>query len=500
MFAAITHEWSESWPLPAVALGLLFLLLLLRSKVPERARGLWRAGTFFTVAYPVSLSLLGLLANSSPHASEELSKVLPLLLFCFGLVLSGSVVVFDVMLVRRAIPRILRDIMQGLAFVIAAIFVLSRASVDVSKIFTASVLTTAVIGLALQDTLGNLVAGLAMELERDLDVGDWIRIDDKITGRIVEVRWRVTTLVTKNGDLMLVPNSMVARTPIVNFSRPSRTHRQWVYLRMHFRHPPARVREIVLQAVRRVSAVQTEPAPDCIVWEFKDDAMTYAVRYWIREFERDDSIDGEVRAMLWYAMHRAGMEIPFPSRNIHVTEMTDDRAQRKIEQSHLERVDALSQVNVFRALQGSHIEKLAQTLRVDVFGPGEVILRQGDPGDSLYIVRSGCVAVRLSSSRGDTEVAELGMGQFFGEMSLMTGASRSATVVAKSDVECYVVSKNAFREIIEEEPTLASTISEILSRRQGDLADVSERVPLAPTPERRELLGRMLAFFGLKSG
>jgi len=498
MFAAISHAWSSGGALPALALGLLVVLLVMRRFVPERARGFWRAGVFCAVAYPVTLTVLGLFGPTAARGSEDLTRVLPLFLFCFALVITGSVLMFDVVLARRSIPRILRDIMQGLAFLVAALFVLSRASVDVSKVFTASVLTTAVIGLALQDTLGNLVAGLALELERDVDVGDWIKLDDKITGRIVEIRWRITTLVTKNGDLLLVPNSLLARTALVNYSRPTRSHRQWVYLRVHFRHPPARVREVVLQAVRKVAAVQTDPAPDCIVWEFKEDAMTYAIRYWIAAFERDDSIDGDVRAMIWYAMHRSGMEIPFPSRNIHVTEMTEVRAQRKLEQSQAELVSALASVDVFRDLDTQHIERLAQRVRVDVFGPGETILRQGEPGDSLYIVRRGCVAVRVMSSRGETEIAELGEGQFFGEMSLMTGASRSATVAAKSDVECYVVSKDAFRDIIEAQPGLATSISEILSRRQDDLSDISQRIPITPTGKKGELLARIGAFFGLK--
>jgi small-conductance mechanosensitive channel len=484
--------------LPVLSLAILIVLFLIRRLVPERARGFWRAGIFFAAAYPISLALIGLLASPTRPGSEELSRVLPLFLFCFSLVIAASVVVFDVILVRRAIPRILRDILQGVAFLVAALFVLSRASVDVSKVFTASVLTTAVIGLALQDTLGNLLAGLALELERDIDVGDWVRVDDKVTGRIVEVRWRVTALLTKNGDLLLLPNALMARSQLVNFSRPTTAHRQWIYLRVHFRHPPARVREVILHAVKKVAAVEADPAPDCIVWDFKEDAMTYAIRYWIREFERDDSVDGEVRAMIWYAMHRAGMEIPFPSRNIHVTEMTEGRAQRKLERSHAELVTALAGVDVFRTLEAAHIERLAQRVRVDVFGPGETILRQGEPGDSLYIVRRGCVAVRVSSSRGDAEIAELGEGQFFGEMSLMTGASRSATVAAKTDVECYVVSKDAFRDIIETQPGLATSISEILSRRRDDLSDISQRIPLATTPGKPELLARIGAFFGLK--
>jgi len=135
-----------------------------------------------------------------------------------------------------------------------------------------------------------------------------------------------------------------------------------------------------------------------------------------------------------------------------------------------------------------------------IFGPGEVILHQGDPGDSLYVVRSGRVAVRLEGARGHREIATLTAGQFFGEMSLMTGESRTATVVAKSDVECYIVEKDAFQQILEEKPELAGVISEILTHRQVTLDGTMTPVGLTTEAvQKNQLRFRIAAFFGIKS-
>ena len=268
---------------------------------------------------------------------------------------------------------------------------------------------------------------------------------------------------------------------------------------MHFRHPPAQVREVVLEAVRAVANIRQSPAPDCLLWEFKEDSVTYAIRYWLDDFQRDDPLDAEVRSLVWYALHRAGMEIPFPSRNIHVTEMNEDRAQRKLDEDYARRVDALSRVDVFRALDAEKIDRLARRLRLALFGPGEVILRQGEPGDSLYVVRSGEVAVRLASLGVQRDVATLSAGQFFGEMSLMTGESRAATIVARTDVQCYVVSKDAFQEILESKPELAATISEILSHRQVALGTSAETAQAPSVQEPQQLLSRIAAFFGIKN-
>jgi CRP-like cAMP-binding protein len=367
-------------------------------------------------------------------------------------------------------------------------------------VFTASVLTTAVLGLALQDTLGNIMAGLALQLERDFEVGDWINLGDRaapIVGRIREVRWRATTIVTRDGDLMLIPNSAITRAMITNYSRPTSAHRQWVTVRVHFRHPPARVRDVIVEAVRGLSFVRAEPSPDCLLQEFREDACTYACRYWIDDVQRTENLDGDVRSAIWYALHRAGMEIPFPSRNINVTEMNEDHIQRKRDEEYARRVDALSRVDVFRALDAEKIDRLSRRLRHVVFGPGEVILRQGDPGDSLYVVRGGQVAVQIGVLGASKEIATLGDGQFFGEMSLMTGEMRTATVVAKTDVECYIVDKEAFQEIVHEKPELAGTISDILSRRQVDLGFKRSLTPVPSAAQTNQLRSKIAAFFGI---
>jgi small-conductance mechanosensitive channel len=498
MHSTFAHEWSAQWPLPALAIGLLCGLAVLRVVVPAAERGRVKAGIFFAGAYLAALLAFGLFHRAVPGpAQHDWVRLLAVLLFSFSGVITASLVVFDVVLVRREIPRILRDLLSGIAYLITAVFVLTRSEVDVTKVFTASVLTTAVIGLALQETLGNVMAGLALQLERDFEVGDWISLDERVSGRIRDVRWRATTIVTKNGDLMLIPNAAITRATIVNFSRPTTAHRQWINVRVHFRHPPARVRDVIVEAVRSMSFVRADPPPDCVLREFGEDACTYSIRYWMDDIQRDDSMDSAVRSAVWYALHRAGMEIPFPSRNVNVTELNEDRAQRKLDEEYSRRVDALARVDVFRALDAEKVDRLARRLRHVVFGPGEVILRQGDPGDSLYVVRGGKVAVQVGVLGAYKEIANLGDGQFFGEMSLMTGESRAATVVAKTDVECYIVDKEAFQEILEEKPDLAGTISDILSRRQVALG--AETLPSAvPTAiQKNQIKSKIAAFFGI---
>jgi CRP-like cAMP-binding protein len=211
-------------------------------------------------------------------------------------------------------------------------------------------------------------------------------------------------------------------------------------------------------------------------------------------------MDAAVRSAIWYALHRAGMEIPFPSMNINVTEMNEVREERKQDEEYARRLDALSRVDVFRALDAGKIDRLSRRMRMIIYGPGEVVLRQGDPGDSLYVVRSGSVAVQVGTDGARKEVATLTTGQFFGEMSLMTGESRSATVVAKTDCECYIVDKESFQEVLEERPELAGVISEILTRRQVMLDGATADATLtSQTVQKNQLRSKIASFFGIVS-
>src|SRR3982751_4787024 len=209
----LAQEWTAAWPLPAIAIALFIVLSFLRPVVDAAERGRVKAGLFFTGAYFIMTLAFAVLRRPLPTAGQhDWLRVLAVLLLCFAIVIAGSLLVFDLALRRRHIPRILQDLVQGIAYFIVAAIVLTRSDVDVTRVFTASVLTTAVLGLALQDTLGNVMAGLALQLERDFEIGDWINLGDRtapIVGRIREVRWRATTITTKNGDLMLIPNAAI---------------------------------------------------------------------------------------------------------------------------------------------------------------------------------------------------------------------------------------------------------------------------------------------------
>jgi small-conductance mechanosensitive channel len=228
-----------------------------------------------------------------------------------------GLIVFDFLLDRLHIrvPLILRDLIHLSIIVLITLTILYQRGFDPLSLVTTSAVLTAVIGLALQSTISNVFAGLALHTDRTVGIGDWVQAGNMV-GRIQEIKWRSTSLWTEDGDLVIVPNSRLLDAEVQNLSRPNDVHRMWVKVGFHYRHPPNEVKRILLDAVRGTPGVRPEPAPDCVLLDFADSALTYALRYWISDFAHHTAIESEVRTRIWYAARRGGLEIPFPIRTI----------------------------------------------------------------------------------------------------------------------------------------------------------------------------------------
>jgi CRP-like cAMP-binding protein len=305
---------------------------------------------------------------------------------------------------------------------------------------------------------------------------------------------------TKNGDLLTIPNGLFGKGVLTHFNKDQLQNRRWVYFNVHLRHAPNLVQQVVLQALADTPNVSTRPAPDCIVYSFEPSYLKYAVRYRLVDFLPDDPTDSEVRKRIWYALHRRQIEIPYPGQNVFVTELNSEREREKAARERARRLESLAKVELFTPLDEQERLHVVDGLRLEMFGAGETILHAGDPGDSLYVLRAGEVSVRLGVDGLEKEVAILHSGEFFGEMGLMTGETRRATVVAKSDAECYVIDRALFLEILRANESLPVRIGQLLSERE--MRNKIEREGLSAEAARQHadhqaLLERIKVFFGL---
>ncbi|HEY3236604.1 MAG TPA: mechanosensitive ion channel family protein, partial [Polyangiaceae bacterium] len=430
----------------SVAAALLIALWLV---LPRGERRYLRAPAVLLLLHAVSIGLRALFAHDA-HAQRPLGLAgLFFLLASLGRS-SFLLLVHAVPTLRRSLPRIVQDFIQVGIYILVALVTLRAAGVEPSSLLATSALLTAVIGLSLQDTLGNMFAGLAIQVQRPFGVGDWIQFDDlpEHVGQVIEINWRATKVLTLDRVEVTVPNGVLAKAAITNYSQPSTVARSSAYVVAPYHAPPARVRQLLAEGLREVPGVLSDPEPSVVVNDFNERGIQYWVRYFLTDFSRRDLIAGQVRERLWYSLSRAGYRIPPPLREVQLFEVSPEAQERKLEQRRAELERALKTVDFLEPLPPRALRELAERAAVRLYNQGEVIIRQGESGDELFLVEHGEVCVNIEGKRGPVEVARLGPGNFFGEMSLMTGEPRSATVLAAVECELIVVKKESFQHII----------------------------------------------------
>lgn len=398
--------------------------------------------------------------------------------------------------------RIAEDLTTAALFIAWGLVSLHLAGVDPSGLITTSAVITGVLAFALKDSLENVFGGVILQLDRSIRVGDWVKIDD-LGGRVVEIGWRHTAVETRNRETVVVPNGYLMKnrfTVIGSRADASPLWRRWVHFNIELGHPPGDVCAVLEKAVTdsAIDNVAAKPAPSAVLLEVKPRFGHYALRYWLTDPQPDDPTDSLVRAHVMAALTRSGMRlgVPFEERLL----AKDNEAYRSAEQERdLEsRRRALRNVDLFKSLTPAEIDSLALHLVRAPFVKGDTITRQGAVAHWLYLIVKGVASVWVDAPGGRKQLATLLGGSVFGEMGMMTGEARRATVTAHTDVECYRLDKEGFRAILQERPDVATEISKVLVERQTELDHLRAAVAAESRPERHDdIVARIRNFFGI---
>jgi len=440
------------------------------------------------------------------YAAQVLEVLLIINLAAFAL--------FDLLfhLARWNYPDIVHELSVGAAYIIAGVWLMHRSGVNLSSIVATSAVVTAVIGLSLQATLGNIVGGLALQLDDSIHEGDWVELESKVQGRVRQIRWRHSVIETRDWDTLIVPNSQLLAQTIKVLGKRSgekAPHRMWVYFSVDYRFAPGQVISIVNEALQAapIAKVAAEPKAHCILFELgkenRDSYAYYAVRYWLTDLSSDDPTSSLVRERIYAALRRAQMPLALPATTVFLSHDDPEHDERKRAREQSFRLAALHNVELFAKLSVEEKDKLAESVRVAPFSAGEIVTRQGSTAHWLYILTKGSAEVRLTGAGGEEKkVAELQAPSFFGEMALMTGAPREATVIAKTDVDCLRVDKDDFREILARRPEIAKEISTVLAQRRVELLAVRDNLDAEAkkrkmVTEGSRILESIREFFGL---
>lgn len=443
-----------------------------------------RLSTFLFGAYLLVNALLAIVSAGALNITDEDLRAVERLALAAGLI---NMVVISLInplwsdRVPERFPTIVQDFIV-IGFVVLAGTVLSE------KLIATSAVSAVVVGFALQDTLGNAFAGLAIQSEAPFHVGNWIRVGG-FEGRVTEITWRATKLRTKTGNFIIVPNNKIAEDAIVNYTEPAVPTRLELEVGASYLSPPNQVCQVIAEAIRQVRGVLESPPPDALLLAFDDSAITYRARFWILDYEFDDEIKDEVRTAIYYAFSRHGIEIPWPIEITYARPWPPDDPSTTLEA----REAVVSSVDLFAGLDDAQRKEIAGRAAVRTFGNGEAIVREGQPGRSMFMVCSGRVGVVIGKEAH--EVATIEAGGYFGEMSLLTGDPRTATVVARGDVRVLEVDAGSFSLLAAASPPSMERVAAVVASRRAELEQArSAAAPGVAVDTPTTLLARMRRF------
>jgi small-conductance mechanosensitive channel/CRP-like cAMP-binding protein len=399
---------------------------------------------------------LSTFAPMSATLRREIDVVAPLLL-AFGAVNAIVALLVNPWRADRIpenFPKIVQDALVIALFAVAATLFLQ------DKVLATTAAGAVILGLALQDTLGNLFAGLAIQIEKPFRVGHWVTVGGK-DGLVSEITWRATKIRTKAGNFVIVPNSALARDTITNYSEPTLETRVEVEVGASYDTPPSDVKAAIRDALREEPIILQERHPEILLVDFAASAIVYRVRVWTNDFAADELVRDRVRTRVYYAFRRLGIVIPYPIQ----TQIKQQPAPARPE-NRLAQAETLAAVDILASLSDEQRRELADSSRSALYAAGEAIIHEGDGASSMFVVSRGEASVRLAEADG--EVARLHAGAFFGEMSLLTGEPRSATVIAATDCELLEIGADAFRRVVLADPAVVEQItSAVTARRSG---------------------------------
>lgn len=393
-------------------------------------------------------------------------------------------------------PTLVRNVFSIIAFtaLFFVIFTFIFPKANLGALLTTSAIFGVILGLALQDTLGNFFSGISLQADRPFQVGDVISVGaEKHTGVVEEITWRAVKIRTFQNHVVLISNSTAAKEPIEVCPRDNLNARL-VFFNTIYTDSPAKTIHLIREAVREADNVSQKITPIVRIRNLGENGVDYEVKYWLTDYAKYNDTDALVRQRIWYAFRRAKLNFAYPTRTLLV-ERPPKPGMRPGDESAI--VERLAAVDIFAPLSSEETAMLAQAATSHVFAPGETVIRGGDPGSSMFVVHNGRVSVQISESGRARNVATLSEGAFFGEMALFTGEPRTASVVAIEETEVLEISHEAMKRVFDNNPDLVESLSHIIAERRQGLA-ATEELSDSDRDESAGILSSIKRFFGMK--
>src|SRR5438876_389212 len=451
------------------------------------------------LAFYIAIAVYGV------HASWRIHIASAVLLLSTALVVAlVNRYVWDLYFERRKqtpIPHFLREVVALIIFVVALLFVLSfayHAERGLTSVVVTSGAAAVILGLAGQNLLGGIIAGMSLQINRPYKVTDWLKVGDTY-GEVMEINWRSTRLRTNDGIYLDIPNNEMVSHTIVNLHYPTEVHAMRIRVGVEYKNRPNRVKDALFRAASSADGVLAEPKVRVFLVDFAEFAVIYEIKFYMGNHSRINEINDAIRTNVWYELKRQGITIPFPIRTLQIERRATPAAYEDYDEARA----VLREEPLFECLSDAQIDSLVKEAHLNYFGRGENVIKAGAEGDSMFVLLRGAARVWVSKNGSSIPVATLSAGDCFGEMSLLTGESRTATVQAESD--CYVleIGKPVMADVIRDSPDCLERLSELLARRKLENEGALKEAASLALNQRKEreytatFLHRLRTFFEL---
>jgi small-conductance mechanosensitive channel/CRP-like cAMP-binding protein len=398
------------------------------------------------------------------------------------------------------IPHFLREVVGGIIFLIVLLLVLSygyHAEAQLKGLLAGSGVLAIIVGFAGQNLFAGIIGGIAIQINRPYKLGDWLKVGDTYA-EVREINWRSTRLCTNDDIYLDIPNNEMVSHQIVNLHYPTEIHAMRIRVGVEYKNPPNLVKDALRLAAQSAKNVVRDPPVRVFLVDFADHAVIYEIKYYMGNHSRINETNDSVRTNVWYELKRQGITIPFPIRTLHV----ERKKPPPPEEDQAEAFSILRGERLFDCLSEEQLNQMVNQARLKLFGRGEPVIEEGAAGDSMFVMLRGAANVFVSKNGSKIRVASLGAGDCFGEMSLLTGEPRSATVRAHGD--CYVmeIGKPVMAEVLRSAPGCLEQLSELLAQRKMETEGIlkearSDEQVLKERQYSATFLNRLRTFFQL---
>jgi len=346
---------------------------------------------------------------------------------------------------QSKVPGLLRDLLRLVLVAIGMAMVYSFVwGYEIQGAIAALGVTSIVVGLALQEPLGNLFSGLVLLMERPFEVGETIEVGT-VSGEVKEINWRSAHIEALGGAIQIVPNSKLNKETILNWSRPRPIRMELVDVAFSYQDPPYKVRQALTELLLQTEGVLKSPKPIVATLSYGEFSIKYRVIYRTAEQDRWP-VKNELVTRFWYMAKRHGFTMPYP---VHVE--LQHQQERPFRAAPPEAADQLAQ---FPRLPEIPSEDRART-RTLTFGAGERLFDEGDDLDGVYFVVSGVVSLQMITDGQANEIATIQAGEFCGETGMHGHQAADMRAVALEDTAVVVIAPDVVRHLFEASPRLA---------------------------------------------